>query len=88
MARINQPKPPVGIEVDGVLVDRATNKPIGAAYNNTFNTPADEKAAYAKLEAEPTEANLKVLVDYYPRYETQFIAAYRRGLSRSGKGTN
>jgi hypothetical protein len=88
MARINQPKPPIGIEVNGVLVDRATNKPIGAAYNNVFNTSADEAAAYAKLEAEPTEANLKVLVDYYPRYETQFIAAYRRGLSRLGKGTN
>lgn len=88
MARINQPKPPIGIEVNGVLVDRATNKPIGAAYNNVFNTTADEAAAYAKLEAEPTEANLKVLVDYYPRYETQFIAAYRRGLSRLGKGTN
>jgi hypothetical protein len=88
MARINQPKPPIGIEVNGVLVDRATNKPIGAAYNNAFNTPADEAAAYAKLEAEPTEANLKVLVDYYPRYETQFTAAYRRGLSRLGKGTN
>ncbi len=87
MAKINN-RPPVGIEVNGVLVDRATNKPIGAAYNNAFNTSADEAAAYAKLEAEPTEANLKVLVDYYPRYETQFIAAYRRGLSRSGKGTN
>ena len=87
MAKINN-RSPVGIEVNGVLVDRATNKPIGAAYNNTFNSSADEAAAYAKLEAEPTEANLKVLVDYYPRYETQFIAAYRRGLSRSGKGTN
>jgi hypothetical protein len=79
-------KPVRGVPVGDRLVDPYSNEPIGEEWNNFFNSPEAEQKAYASLEADPTEANLQALVDYYPRYKAKLVAAFKRGLARSGKG--
>ena len=79
-------KPIKGEAVGDRLVNPYSNEPIGEEWNNFFNSPEAEQKAYASLEADPTEANLKALVDYYPRYKAKLVAAFKRGLARSGKG--
>lgn len=79
-------KPVKGEAVGDRLVNPYSNEPIGEEWNNFFNSPEAEQKAYASLEADPTEANLQALVDYYPRYKAKLVAAFKRGLARSGKG--
>ena len=79
-------KPIRGEAVGDRLVNPYSNEPIGEEWNNFFNSPEAEQKAYASLEADPTEANLQALVDYYPRYKAKLVAAFKRGLARSGKG--
>lgn len=80
MAKINQPKPPVGIDVGGVLRDRSTNQVIGAQYNRV---PKPEY--YKALEQDPTAENLKAAVEYYPTFAVDLKAAYERGLRNKGR---
>lgn len=80
LAKLNQPKPPVGIDVGGVLRDRATNQVIGAQYNRV---PKPEY--YKALEQAPTEENLKAAVEYYPTFAVDLKAAYERGLRNKGR---
>lgn len=80
MARINQPKPPIGIEVGGVLVDRSTNQPINPQYSRV------PKPEYFKaLEQAPTSENLQAAVAYYPTFAVELKAAYERGLKNKGR---
>jgi hypothetical protein len=80
MARINQPKLPVGIDVGGVLVDRSSNRPINPQYSRV---PKPEY--YKALEQAPTEENLQAAVAYYPTFAVELKAAYERGLKNKGR---
>ena len=82
LARINATanKPVRGIEVNGQLVDPATNRPIGAEYNRV---PKAEY--YAALEQAPTPENLQAAVAYYPAYAVELKTAYERGLKNKGR---
>lgn len=40
--------------------------------------------AFTDLEANPTEENLNSMVEEYPRFRKEFIAAYQRGLLKRG----
>jgi len=80
MAKLNQPKPVVGVDVGGVLRDRSTNKIIGAAYNRV---PVPDY--YKALEAAPTPENLQAALEYYPSFAEELKAAYERGLKSKGR---
>ena len=80
MAKINQPKPPVGIDVGGILRNRATNEVIGAEFNRV---PKPEY--YKALEQAPTPENLQAAVSYYPTFAVDLKAAYERGLKNKGR---
>jgi hypothetical protein len=80
MARLNQPKPVVGVDVGGVLRDRATNQVIGAQFNRV---PKPEY--YKALEQDPTPENLEAAVEYYPTFAVDLKAAYERGLRNKGR---
>jgi hypothetical protein len=80
MAKLNQPKPPVGVDVGGVLRDRSTNQVIGAEFNRV---PKPEY--YKALEAAPTPENLQAAVAYYPTFAVDLKAAYERGLRNKGR---
>jgi hypothetical protein len=80
MAKLNQPKLPVGIDVGGVLVDRSSNRPINPQYSRV---PKPEY--YKALEAAPTPENLQAAVAYYPTFEVDLKAAYERGLRNKGR---
>lgn len=82
LARINAAanKPVRGIEVNGQLVDPATNRPIGAEFNRV---PKPEY--YKALEQAPTPENLQAAVAYYPTFAVDLKAAYERGLRSKGR---
>jgi hypothetical protein len=80
MAKLNQPKPPVGVDVGGVLRDRSTNQVIGGEFNRV---PKPEY--YKALEAAPTPENLQAAVAYYPTFAVDLKAAYERGLKNKGR---
>lgn len=80
MAKLNQPKPPVGIDVGGILRNRATNEVIGAEFNRV---PKPEY--YKALEQAPTPENLQAAVSYYPTFAVDLKAAYERGLKNKGR---
>lgn len=73
-------KPVRGIEVNGQLVDPASNRPIGAEYNRV---PKAEY--YTALEQAPTPENLQAAVAYYPAYAVELKTAYERGLKNKGR---
>jgi hypothetical protein len=80
MEKLKQPKPVVGVDVGGVLRDRATNRVIGAEFNRV---PKPEY--YKALEQDPTEENLQAAVAYYPTFAVDLKAAYERGLKNKGR---
>jgi hypothetical protein len=79
-------RPVAGVEVNGELRDPYSNAPINPNFNNVFDSLEAERNAYAQLEGAPTEANLKALLDFYPRYAPKIRAAFQRGLAKLGKG--
>ena len=79
-------RPVAGVEVNGELRDPYSNAPINPNFNNVFDSLEAERNAYAQLESAPTEANLKALLDFYPRYAPKIRAAFQRGLAKLGKG--
>jgi hypothetical protein len=76
LARINASANKLGNVVSG------PNGPLEGRTGLPVAQPTQQ--AYADLEANPTEENLKAMVDYYPRFRKEFVQAYQRGLFKKG----
>jgi hypothetical protein len=80
MAKLNQPKPPVGVDVGGVLRDRATNQVIGGEFNRV---PKAEYYAWIEKNATPTD--LAAALEFYPTFTVELKAAFDRGAKNKGR---